>query len=85
MDKKEKSVVIGSAIASMYITHSNTCYVSDKSLLGFLNISPTIIGILLASVLTSLAIILAMIGYNEMVKIRELEKKKNKEFYISIT
>ncbi len=85
MNKWHILVICGAAIASTLVVYSNTSYISDKSILGFLMMSPTLIGILLASVLTSLAIILAIIGSSEMIKIKELEDKQSEEFYRKIS
>lgn len=81
MNKLAIFIIIIAISVSTLVIQSNTSYVSEQSILGFLNASPTLIGILLASVLTSLAIILAIIGASEMIKIHELEKKNFKNFY----
>ncbi len=81
MNRWQILIIFGVIISLMLFVHSNTCYFSGDSLLGFLSVSPTLIGILLASVLTSLAIILAIIGNSELIKIREIEEKKKKNFY----
>jgi hypothetical protein len=85
MNKKEILIIAGSIIVPTYIAHKYIINVSEESLLGFLTASPTLIGIILASALTSLAIILAIIGENEMIKIQELERKRNVDFYKHIT
>ena len=85
MNKLHFLIIIGAAIASILIAYSNTRYVSEESILGFLLMSSTSIGILLASVLTSLAIILAIIGSSEMIRIRELENTQNKAYFRKIS
>lgn len=84
MNKSNGLMIIIAAIAAMFIVHSNTQYVSEDSILTFLSISPTLIGILLASILTSLAIILAIIGSSEMIRIKELEGEENKKYFREI-
>lgn len=72
-------------VASALVMYSNTEYISDESVLGFLIASPTLIGILLAGVLTSLAIIFAVIGSTEMIRIKELENINNKAHFSKIS
>jgi hypothetical protein len=85
MDKWNLLIIIVAAIVSILIAYSNTSYVNEESILGFLMMAPTLIGILLASILTSLAIVFAVMGNSEMVRIRELENKQKKEFFQTIT
>jgi len=67
------------------VVHSNSDYVNNESILRFIITSSTLIGILLAGVLTSLAIILAIISTNEMIRMNELESSQNKNFYKNIS
>lgn len=85
MDKWNLLIIIVAAIISIFIAYSNTPYVNEVSILGFLMMAPTLIGILLASILTSLAIVFAVMGNSEMVRIRELENKQKKDFFQTIT
>ena len=85
MNKQHFLIIICATILSLFIASLHTKYISDESILGFLSASPMLIGILLASVLTSLAIILAIIGSSEMIRIRELESKQNKAYFGKIS
>jgi hypothetical protein len=77
MNKYDFFVIIGWVVVSALVMYSSTEYVRDESILVFLIASPTLIGILLAGVLSSLAIIFAIIGSNEMIRIKELENINN--------
>jgi hypothetical protein len=78
------AVIICAIFASMVAVH-DISYIDDKCVLDFLAISPTIIGILLAGVLTSLAVILAIIGTSELIEIREIDLQEKKTFYEDMT
>ena len=71
--------------ASILVVHSNSDYVNNESILRFIITSSTLIGILLAGVLTSLAIILAIISTNEMIRMKELESSQDENFYKNIS
>lgn len=81
MNKIGILIIIGITATSVLVICCGNNYITEQSILDYLNMLPTFIGILLAGVLTSLAIILAIIGTDEMVEIREREKENNKEFY----
>lgn len=81
MNKIGLVIIAGVAVISILVINYSGDYITEQSILCFLNMLPTFIGILLAGVLTSLAIILAIIGTNEMIEMHELEKINNKNFY----
>lgn len=85
MNKYHIFLIIGGIVTSTFIMNLETEYISNESILGFLTTSPTLIGILLASVITSLAIIFAVMGDNELIKIKELENTNNKTHFIKIS
>lgn len=78
-------VIICAALASVGAVRPDVKFIDDSVVLDFLSISPTLIGILLAGVLTSLAVILAIIGTNELIKIREIDMQQRKTFYEDMT
>lgn len=78
-------VIICAAFASVVAVRPDIKFIDDAVVLDFLSISPTLIGILLAGVLTSLAVILAIIGTNELIKIREIDMQQRKTFYEDMT
>jgi type III secretory pathway component EscU len=80
MRKIHVLMILGSVIVSSYALN----FIEKNNVLDFLNSMPTIMGILLAMTLTSLAIILGMIGNAEMAVMKEYEKINGKKYYRKI-
>jgi|WetSurMetagenome_2_1015567.scaffolds.fasta_scaffold05630_2 hypothetical protein len=80
MRKIHALMVLVSAIVSSYVFN----FIDKSNAIDFLNSMPTIMGILLAMTLTSLAIILGMIGSAEMVIMKKYEKNKGRKYYRNI-
>jgi hypothetical protein len=78
MDLRKIIIIMGSIIVSMCIAHFGNYYVNEASIIRFLTIVPTLNGILLASVLTSTAIIFGITGIDEMTKIQDLENQQKR-------
>lgn len=62
----------------MYIVFSIFSLTNEESIIYFSKNSPILISILLASAIASLAVILGMIGLDELREIHRLEEKKEK-------
>ena len=73
-------ITLGSAITSLYIIN----FICKSDIIIFLNSLPTIMGILLATTLTSLAIILGMIGNDEIAAMKKYGKSKKEDYYKKI-
>jgi hypothetical protein len=82
MKKIHVLMILVSVIISSYML--NLDFINKSNALDFLNSMPTIMGILLAMTLTSLAIILGMIGNAEMALMKKYEKIKGKKYYKNI-
>jgi len=81
MNKTIFLLIIFIIITPTYIVIANCSYASDTSILDFSKNSPTLLSILLASVLASLAVILGMLGLDELREIQRIEAKNKKKIF----
>jgi|GEM_PF-4346817 len=77
-----KYALVGfSFIAPVCLAYYDTGYTDECSLIAFSNTTPTLLSILLAAVLASIAIIFGLTGIEELKVISAIEKARGRDLY----